>query len=135
MKAVKKNWRVFRKQGFVLKVPDSNIHAGYYRDFGSGLKKNKSELIDRNKYRTYFAEQLNSELNLSDKNYNEILVSNPVITGILSRSALLADNKKFNTSFFCQFHVVGLFLQGSHVYRRAFYPLQDRFRLLQTLLL
>lgn len=127
----KKNWRVFRKQGFVLKVPDSNIHAGYYRDFGSGLKKNKSELIDRylfdnNKYRTYFAEQLKSELNLSDKeyiklynqienrsieeldenfpqvakayrsifdkmdikkrsmgrNYNEILVSNPAITGI-----------------------------------------------------
>ena len=35
----KQNYRAFRPEGFILDVPAANIHAAYWRDFGSGYKK------------------------------------------------------------------------------------------------
>ncbi len=74
----KGNWRVFRQQGFVLGVPSADIHAGYWRDFGSGYKKNKKDLFDTYLFhndptRTYFSNSIKHELNLSDKAYIELI--------------------------------------------------------------
>jgi len=73
----KGNWKVFRKQGFVLSVPSSDIHAGYWRDFGSGYKKDKNDLIKNyifsdSETRTYFSRQLKNELNLNDDEYIDL---------------------------------------------------------------
>lgn len=73
----KGNWKVFRKQGFVLSVPSSEIHAGHWRDFGSGYKKEKADLIKNYLYsnsemRNYFSKQLKDELKLSDKEYIDL---------------------------------------------------------------
>ena len=73
----KGNWKVFRNQGFVLDVSSSNIHAGYWRDFGSGYKKNKNNIINSYLFsdvqtRSYFSNQLKKELNLSNRDYIEL---------------------------------------------------------------
>ncbi len=73
----KGNWKVFRKQGFVLNVSASDIHAGYWRDFGSGYKKNKNDLINnyifsKDETRTYFSTQLKEELRLNDDEYIDL---------------------------------------------------------------
>lgn len=74
----KGNWRVFRQQGFVLKVPSVDIHAGYWRDFGSGYKKEKQDLFSKylfsnNFTRTYFSYSLKKELKLSDDDYISLI--------------------------------------------------------------
>lgn len=73
----KGNWKVFRKQGFVMSVPASDIHAAYWRDFGSGYKKEKADLIknylfSNNEMRNYFSNQLKDELKLGDKEYIDL---------------------------------------------------------------
>ena len=74
----KGNWRVFRPQGFVLYVPSADIQAGYWRDFGSGYKKDRNTLFSQylfsnNETRTYFPNQLKKELNLTDAEYINLL--------------------------------------------------------------
>lgn len=73
----KGNWKVFRQQGFVLDVNSQNIHAGYWRDFGSGYKKTKDDIIKdylfpSSETRSYFSHQLKNELNLNDKEYIDL---------------------------------------------------------------
>lgn len=73
----KGNWKVFRKQGFVLNVPASDIHACYWRDFGSGYKKDKNDLIKNylfsdSETRSYFSQQLKKELKLNDDEYIDL---------------------------------------------------------------
>ena len=70
----KQNYRAFRSEGFILDVPATNIHAAYWRDFGSGCKKTvrdlfKTYLFQNNEQRNYISEKLKKELNLSDKEY------------------------------------------------------------------
>lgn len=71
----KGNYHTFRPQGFILDVPDDNIGAAYYRDFGSGCKKTVQSLIKNYingsalHYRKYIPEIMKKELKLSDKEY------------------------------------------------------------------
>lgn len=74
----KGNWKVFRQQGFVLEVPSVDIHVGYWRDFGSGYKKTKKDLFDtylfsNNPMRSYFSDSLKHQLNISDREYVELV--------------------------------------------------------------
>lgn len=74
----KGNYRTFRPQGFILDVPDDNIGAAYYRDFGSGCKKTKENLIkdyingSAHSYRNYIPNLMKQELNLTDDEYIEL---------------------------------------------------------------
>ena len=75
-----KEYHVFRKQGLILDVHSSDIHAGYYRDFGSGYTKNLELLQNdylfggsRQEYRTYISRLIKNKLNLSDEKYVELL--------------------------------------------------------------
>ena len=71
----KGNYHTFRPQGFVMQVPDDNIGAAYYRDFGSGCKKTTESLIkdyingSNINYRNYIPNLMKKELNLSDDQY------------------------------------------------------------------
>ncbi len=79
------NHKVFRRQGIILDVHSSNIHAGYYKDFGSGMKKTleraKREYIfaeddgafKRSDCRTYIPNLIKQKLHLSDKQYIELI--------------------------------------------------------------
>ena len=80
-----KEYKVFRKQGLILDVNPNDIHAGYFKDFGSGFKKDiedlkrnylfadkpKDTLFDRNKskYRTYIPNLIKRHLDFSDSDY------------------------------------------------------------------
>ena len=75
-----KEYHVFRNQGLILDVHSSDIHAGYYRDFGSGYTKNLELLQNdylfggsRQEYRTYISRLIKNKLNLSDEKYVELL--------------------------------------------------------------
>ena len=70
----KQNYRAFRTEGFVLDVPASNIHAAYWRDFGSGCKKTIKDLFNiylfkNNEQRNYISEQIKKELHLDSEHY------------------------------------------------------------------
>ncbi len=79
------NHKVFRQQGVILDVNSSDIHAGYYKDFGSGMKKTleraKREYIfaendgvfKRGECRTYIPSLIKQKLHLSDKQYIELI--------------------------------------------------------------
>ncbi|MBQ3101714.1 hypothetical protein IJC60_01800 [bacterium] len=79
------NHKVFRQQGVILDVNSSDIHAGYYKDFGSGIKKTleraKREYIfaendgvfKRGECRTYIPSLIKQKLHLSDKQYIELI--------------------------------------------------------------
>ena len=76
----KGNYHVFRTQGFILDVASDDIHAAYYRDFGSGTKKDIELLKDeylfstqRSKERKYISELLKQKLGLSDEEYTKFL--------------------------------------------------------------
>lgn len=74
----KGNYKVFRQQGFVLDVPSTDIHAGYWRDFGSGYRKDKHNLFStylfsNNFARNYFSDELKKKLKLSDSAYIDLL--------------------------------------------------------------
>ena len=72
----KGNYKVFRGQGFVLKVDSDDIHAGTYRDFGSGFKKDYDTLLkeyifgsERADIRTYWSNQIKEKFGLSTEEY------------------------------------------------------------------
>ena len=79
------NHKVFRQQGVILDVSSNDIHAGYYKDFGSGLKKSlekaKREYIfaendgvfKRGDCRTYIPNLIKQKLCLNDKKYIELI--------------------------------------------------------------
>lgn len=77
----KGNYRVFRQQGYIMDVEDDNIGAAYYRDFGSGCKKDIENLINtyiegsNHNYRKYISELLKKELNIDDDEYIHIYES------------------------------------------------------------
>ncbi len=82
-------YKVFRKQGVLLDVDYSDIHAGYESDFGSGNEKSiellKEDYLfyglrkedktagnwrsDRSKYREYIPKKIQEELNITPKEY------------------------------------------------------------------
>ena len=69
----KGNYRAFRSEGFILDVPAINIHAAFWRDFGSGYKKTiekdlfGTHLFQNNPQREYMSSQLKKELHLTHK--------------------------------------------------------------------
>ena len=96
----KGNYLVFRKQGFILDVASDDIHVGYYRDFGSGYKKNLDLLINqylfggrRKEVRTYFSDLLKKELKLSDEEYKDLYakIANKSIDEIQQIDPKVAD--------------------------------------------
>ena len=79
----KGNYHVFRTQGFILDVANTDIHAGTYMDFGSGYGKDLQTLKTqylfngaRKEFRNFFSQEFKKILNLTDdeylKLYNEI---------------------------------------------------------------
>ena len=74
----KGNYHTFRPQGFIKNIPADNIGVAYYRDFGSGIKKNEDMLISEYLqggsylYRKYFSDLMKKELNLSDEQYIDL---------------------------------------------------------------
>ena len=79
------NHKVFRQQGVILDVHSSDIHAGYYKDFGSGVRKTleraKSDYIfaerdngfKRSECRSYIPNLVKQKLHLSDKKYIQLI--------------------------------------------------------------
>lgn len=71
----KGNYRAYRSEGFILDVPAINIHAAFWRDFGSGYKKTVQKhlfgtyLFQNNPQREYISSKLKNELHLNDKEY------------------------------------------------------------------
>ena len=72
----KGNYKVFRGQGFVLKVDSDDIHAGSYKDFGSGYKKDCDTLLrkyifgnERSQYRKYWSDEVQKKFNLTKEEY------------------------------------------------------------------
>ncbi len=53
----KGNWKTFRQQGFILDVDSDNIHAAYFKDYGSGLSKNIDNLKLDYLFEGYFKPQ------------------------------------------------------------------------------
>ena len=79
-----REYKVFKKQGLILDVNPNDIHAGYFKDFGSGFKKDIEDLkrnylfrnkqeprFEKNKhhYRTYIPNLIKRHLNYSDSDY------------------------------------------------------------------
>lgn len=110
-----KNYRVFRKQGFVLDVDFNDIHAGYYRDFGTGYAKDiellKSDYLfkgqraavndknawtgDRREYRDYIPNLVKQKMGINNAQYVELMEkiqSCKSITDIEKVDKRFADN-------------------------------------------
>lgn len=75
----KGNWKVFRQQGFILDVDSDNIHAAYYKDFGSGDAKNVKDFQENYLFGGYFKPQrdyisklIKEKLNISDDSYRDL---------------------------------------------------------------
>lgn len=102
------NYKVFRNQGFVLDVDYNDIHAGYYKDFGTGCKKDiellKSDYLfhgdrksfdNRTKYRKYISNLIKKEMGITnDKEYANMvkqIQSAKSITEIKETNPKLAD--------------------------------------------
>lgn len=87
------SYRVFRKQGVILDVNPNDIHAGYYRDFGTGYSKDiellkedylfkgkrKSTLTDnmwrsdRTEYRNYISDKIKQKLGIGNDEYIDLM--------------------------------------------------------------
>lgn len=77
----KGNYKVFRKQGYILKVDSDDIHAGTYKDFGSGYKKDYDTLLkeylfgtERSEIREYWSKAVKEKFGFDSetyKNFNE----------------------------------------------------------------
>jgi len=87
----KGNWKTFRQQGFILDVDSDNIHAAYYKDFGSGLSKNIDRLKLDYLYEGYFKPQrdyisrnIKETLHISDESYKSLYqdIKNKSLTDI-----------------------------------------------------
>lgn len=75
----KGNWKVFRQQGFILDVESDNIHAAYFKDFGSGDGKDVRDLLSnylfggyRKPQRDYISNLIKQKLNISDDAYRDL---------------------------------------------------------------
>ncbi len=53
----KGNWKTFRQQGYILDVDSDNIHAAYFKDYGSGATKNIDNLKLDYLFEGYFKPQ------------------------------------------------------------------------------
>ena len=77
----KGNYHTFRPQGYIMEVDDDDIGAAYYKDFGSGYKKDVDELINNyiegsaHTYRDYIPNLLKKKLNLTNEQYIELYES------------------------------------------------------------
>ena len=75
----KGNYKAFRKEGFILDVPSTNIHAAYWRDFGSGYKKTikgdlyRNYLFCNNPTRNYISDELKGLLNIGNRSYAKLI--------------------------------------------------------------
>lgn len=71
----KGNYHAFRQQGFIKDIPADNIGVAYYRDFGSGYKKDTNSLVNNYingfmySYRNYLPKLIKEELHLTDEEY------------------------------------------------------------------
>ena len=71
----KGNYHAFRQQGFIKNIPADNIGVAYYRDFGSGYKKDSDSLVNNYingfmySYRNYLPKLIKEELHLTDEEY------------------------------------------------------------------
>ncbi len=91
---LKQNYKVFRKQGYILKVDADDIHAGTYKDFGSGYKKDYDTLLqeylfhsrysDRTDVRKYWSKQIKEKFGLDDESYKDFneMIKNKSFTQI-----------------------------------------------------
>lgn len=103
-----KEYKGFRKQGLILDVNPNDIHAGYFKDFGSGFKKDIDELKknylfaeknqnsiwrqDRTQYRTYFPNLMKKYFNYSDEEYLQTIKG-------LQNCKSITDIEKKNKNF------------------------------------
>lgn len=78
----KGNYKVFRGQGFVLRVDSDDIHAGKYCDFGSGYKKDYETLLreyifghQRADVRKYWSDTIKEKFELSNEDYRKFYES------------------------------------------------------------
>ncbi len=53
----KGNWKTFRQQGYILDVDSDNIHAAYFKDYGSGSSKNIDDLKINYLFEGYYKPQ------------------------------------------------------------------------------
>ena len=72
------NYHVFRTQGFILDVASDDIHVAYYRDFGSGCKKDiplllGEYLFQNEKHRDYISNLVKAKMGLSDEEYRKLI--------------------------------------------------------------
>ena len=75
----KGNYHVFRQQGFILDIASTDIHAGTYKDFGSGcgkdLKTLKADYLFggiRHDIREFMPDRLKEKLKISDEEYKKL---------------------------------------------------------------
>jgi len=106
-----KEYKVFRQQGLILDVNPNDIHAGYYRDFGSGVMKDIEKLkrkylffkkeknpyyeADRSIFRTYISQLIKNKLNCSTEDYLSYIRK---ITGCKSITDVEKTDKEFATA-------------------------------------
>ncbi|MGN0031560.1 MAG: hypothetical protein ACI37Q_06375 [Candidatus Gastranaerophilaceae bacterium] len=74
----KGNYKVFRGQGYILKVDCDDIHAGLPVDFGSGYKKDYDTLLneylfgyERSNVRKYWSDEVKKKFELDDEGYKK----------------------------------------------------------------
>ena len=103
-----REYKVFRKQGLILDINPNDIHAGYFKDFGSGFKKDIDKLKqnylfpenppntigggNRSQYRTYIPNLIKQHLNYSDSDYLKIIKE---LQGCKSITDIQKKNKDF----------------------------------------
>ena len=74
----KGNYKVFRGQGYILKVDCDDIHAGLPVDFGSGYKKDYDTLLneylfgyERSNVRKYWSDEVKKKFELDEEGYKK----------------------------------------------------------------
>lgn len=75
----KGNYHVFRQQGFILDIASTDIHAGTYKDFGSGFGKDLKTLKADYLFggilhdiREFMPDRLKEKLKISDEEYKKL---------------------------------------------------------------
>ena len=125
-----REYKVFRKQGLILDVNPNDIHAGYFKDFGSGFKKDieglkrhylfndkqESSKYERNKsqYRTYIPNLIKHYLNYSDEDYLKTIKN---LQGCKSITDVERKNKEFAQTLLGLFETIHF---GERKYNRQY---------------
>ncbi len=75
----KGNWKTFRQQGYILDVDSDNIHAAYFKDYGSGSSKNidnlKLDYLFEGYYkpqRDYISQKIKETLHIDADSYKAL---------------------------------------------------------------